>query len=457
MDTRTNGTGQLVGPRGKPVSTGAAVSNRLRAALHSDALERQRFSNLMGLQYDKDRDIWEVAGYPDKYKFDDGLERFERQHVAGRIVEMPADTTWKDPPRVFEPDVEDSEFADEYTQIANRLRLTHAWNRLDIMMGLGEYALQLLGFSDVETDRDLRNPIKRGALSGPDDLMFVSQFKQEDVTIKKWVDNPGDPRFGRPDLYEINLSSGVEGFSAGTETVHWSRVVHAAENTLDDEVYGRPRLKRVLNLLHDLEKITAATGESYWQLAAKILVASIDPEATIDDGEMDDLEGDLEDLIHDLRRHFLGQGISLDLLGGDTPDPSDPADMIFMLMAAASGIPKRILFGTETGERASTQDERAWLGSISERRDQFAEPMVVRPFIDRLIFAGVLSEPTSGYEIEWPTLFELDEAEIAETDERRAQTAASLVGPGRSPLAEGVVEVDENGRLQIIPTGSDST
>ena len=44
------------------------------------------------------------------------------------------------------------------------------------------------------------------------------------------------------------------------------------------------------------------------------------------------------------------------------------------------------------------------MSQIQERHEQFAEPSILRPFIDRLIWLGALPAPV-GYEVEWPSLF----------------------------------------------------
>ena len=66
------------------------------------------------------------------------------------------------------------------------------------------------------------------------------------------------------------------------------------------------------------------------------------------------------------------------------------------LISAASGIPLRIMTGSERGELASTQDDGNWASRIEERQLHFAEPMILRPLIDRLIELRALPEPSDG-------------------------------------------------------------
>ena len=81
--------------------------------------------------------------------------------------------------------------------------------------------------------------------------------------------------------------------------------------------------------------------------------------------------------------------------------------------------------GSERGELASTQDKENWSDRIDERRRDYAEPMILRNFIDRNIAVGTLPEPgTDGYEVSWPEIYSPTDQEQAEVAERRTTTLA---------------------------------
>ncbi len=50
--------------------------------------------------YEGDRDYYEVLGYPVTISPSDYMERYERQSIASRVVDLPATDTWKSPPRL---------------------------------------------------------------------------------------------------------------------------------------------------------------------------------------------------------------------------------------------------------------------------------------------------------------------------------------------------------------------
>jgi hypothetical protein len=124
------------------------------------------------------------------------------------------------------------------------------------------------------------------------------------------------------------------------------------------------------------------------------------------------------------------------------------ADFYFSLIAGASGIPKRILFGSELGELASTTDEATYFGSIEERRVQFANSQIIRPLLDRLIGIKALPKPSSGeYSIVWAPLNVESPKQKADASLVRAQTAQALTPIGGNP--RDLVLIDENGEVWL--------
>lgn len=425
-----------------------------RVALSSELTERLRFAQRAGLQYGTKRYVYKVAGYPaqGEVDFDDYWARYDRQDIASRVVDMPARTTWRNPPEILEKDANgdpiegETPFTRAVLELIDRVNLWSALERVDRLSGIGRYGVLLLGFR-AGSDQELRLPARR--MRGVEDLLFLTPRAEGGSTISKWDADPTSEHFGTPEVYKIQLSSGMSEFPQKAIEVHRSRVIHVAEDCLEDEVFGRPRLKNILNLLHDLEKITAASGEAYWQLADRILMASIDPDAKVSPNAREALGEALEEMMHDLRRQLVAQGLDMKWLESTPPDPRGAAELCMMLIGAARGIPYRLLFGNTTGERASSEDQKTWLGSIAERIERHASPNILRPFLDRMIEVGVLPRPTHGYLDVWPTLWETPEIEVAERNAAIARAAKDLTPVGADPLA--LIEIDEDGLIHLVP------
>jgi len=409
----------------------------------SSISDRMALAAKTGVAFGGARDYYSILGYQRKIEFEDYYGKYDRQDIAGRIVESPALTTWRKPPLVYE--TEDTEnltpFEEAWNKLLKRHRIWHYFQRVDILAGIGRYGVLLIGFRDG----DLASPVKPGQFKGVDDLLYLAVYHEGSAKIERFVTDPTNPRFGLPEYYKIDLSgslkrqanSGAGDLAAGSQLVHWTRVIHVAEGLEEDEVFGRPRLRRVYNLLDDLQKVVGASAEMFWQGAYRGPVVSTKDDFTIDKTNADQIAQEIEEYVHGLRRIMRLHGLEAQFPPGNVPDPSRIFDVIMTLIASVTGIPKRILMGSERGELASTQDEDNWLGRIAERQVQFAEPVILRQFIDRLIWAGVLpqvQDEERGYQVEWPSLFVLSEKEQAEINRIKAETARVLAPDGRVEL-----------------------
>ncbi|MGH9256223.1 MAG: anti-CBASS protein Acb1 family protein, partial [Vicinamibacterales bacterium] len=342
---------------------------------------------------------------------------------------------------------DETPFTTAFGEMAMRLKLWRHFARVDRLGGVGRYGILLIGTRGAE---DLKMPLKK--LQGPESVIYLQAYHEGDVRIVQWVNDQHDPRYGEAALYKIRASSSTDNFKIGATPellVHWSRVIHVAEDA-DDRVHGRPRLERCLNRLTDLEKIVASTGEAYWQSVVRILTANVDALGDTDEAQLKELDERLMEMTHDLRRQFTGQGIKLEYLPTDVPAVKDIGDLYFSLIAAGAGIPQRILFGSEMGELASSTDQQTWFGVIDERQEQFVEPDILRAFIDRMIEFGGLPAPDGGeYQSVWPTLFKETDTEKADLNLKRAQQATTLTPVGGDPRT--MVEIDDEGTITLLP------
>lgn len=424
------------------------------AANASDLNARARIASRLGQEFGGDRDLYSVLGYDTDPDPEDYWSRFLRQDIAATIVKAPAHTSWRHAPKIQDaPDQEEeTDFEADVMRLYEDHRLLHYLERVDVLAGLGRFGILFLGVADGE-DVDLSDPVDMDALDGVGDLAYLSAFSERSVEVNDLVNDPKDPRFGLPESYEVEFRASER----RSETVHWTRCIHIAEDLLEGEVYGRPRMEAVLNRLVDLEKVVGGAAEMTWRGADRKYVVNADPDmGAINNPE--DMQEQFEDMIHGLRPAAYLRGMNIDSIEGDTVDPSGIKDSILELIAGETGIPKRILTGSERGELASTQDRATWLGRVSERQSSFCEPRILRPVLDRLVEFGILSPPiesdatetrrtatedTGSYDVDWPDLFELNEleqADIRSTNAQALKNAAPSGDPGQLAEPEEIRE-----------------
>jgi hypothetical protein len=393
-----------------------------------------------GTQFDGRRDLYNILGYPPEIHFQDYVEKYRRQDIAGKIVDLPPQDTWRKPPVITDGDEDTtlptprSAFLQGVKFLVEKRRLWHYLQRVDRLAGVGRYAVLLVG---TRGDSDIKDDLAPNSLSGPGDVIYLSVFSEGSAQITSLQRDPQSERFGLPLLYTLNLGEGL-----GSVTAHWSRVLHVAEDLLEDEIYGMPRLERVYNRLEDLLKVIGGGSEASWKNMDRGIHADVrDGFADLDEDSGKKLSDEIDEYIHGLRRFIRTQGVDLKPLGSDVVDPTGIFNATIALISAACDIPQRILMGSERGELASSQDQANWAGVIASRQTQHAEPAILRPFLDRLILSGALPKPSSGiYGVQWASLFELNELEKAKIAETYANAIAKVAPAGSADI---IVPPDE--------------
>lgn len=388
------------------------------AKLQALSILSNRFSlgASLGVQYNGERDIYQVLGYPLHLEYKDFISRYLRQDIGKAIVKRPVDSTWKGKFYVVENDEEDTPFEKAWLQLSKQLKLKQAFIRLDKLVSLGKYGVLFLGFDDVIDSADFMKPVTPGKRK----LLYVKPLSESSAVIDSFEMNPRNPRYGLPLYYVITVTN------TGTNkmqsfTVHYSRVLHVTGETLESECYGVPILEVVFNRLLDLDKTVGGSGEMFWRGARPGYQGVAAPDTQISDDTLEALKTQIDEYEHNLRRILINQGIELSSLASQVVDPSNFVDVQIQMISAVTGIPKRILTGSERGELSSSQDEDSWNNIIAARREEYAEEQIIHPFIDKCIETGVLPTPKEDYSINWEKGHSLSEKEEAEIGEIKAR------------------------------------
>lgn len=374
-----------------------------RITAMAELASRMNVGARMGMQYSGERDIAKALGYQQSITYDDLLATYIRQDIAKAIVDRPVKSTWRGDFTVIEPHTEeDTPFEAGWEEMYRKLAIKQSFLRVDKLASLGNYALLFLGFNDVNSPDALINPVSKGVGR---ELLYLKPFGQNVVAIKEWDRDTSSPEYGAPKIYQVNIgdSTSKEG---QTVNVHKSRIVHVAFDLLDSEYEGAPVLEAVYNRLKDLEKLVGGSAEMFWRGARPGYAGKIDPEYMLTKDTEEGLKRQLDEFEHNLRRVLMLEGVTLDSLEPQVVDPSMHVDIQIQMISAVTGIPKRILTGSERGDLASTQDKDNWLDLIQMRREEYAEPKIVRATIDRCIEFGVLPPPEKEtYKVKWQDLY----------------------------------------------------
>lgn len=398
------------------------------------------------------RDIDFECDYPTDPTPFDYKRAYDREPIARRTVNLYPKECWQVQPTVYQKDTtgeEETAFEKAWDGLSKGLRGEKSWHaqeegsivwsylrRLDEFSGIGHYGVLLLGFDDIPASgaRTLGDPVKKGKRK----LLFMKVFPETLAQVATWDNEPGSPRYGKPVSYNITFNDPTEGqqggigLITGLRMVHWTRVIHVADNAQSGDVLGTPRLQVVINRIRDLEKEYGGAGEGFWQNAFPVKVLETHPSLGGDvDVNLVALKDMLEQVRNGTQREIILEGMTGKTIPPSALDPTPWLSACIEAICIVLGCPVRIFKGSERGELASSQDDDSWNDRLKERQNTYLTPMVVVPFVDRLIQYGVLPEPEGeGYVIDWPDLTSRSDTQKAAVGLQRVQALASYETSG---------------------------
>ncbi len=375
---------------------------------------RLMMASMLGLTYGGARDLYSALGYKKELTFLDYWTQYTRQDIAAALINRPCNATWHGAVSIMNPGTADGndELQKKYDSLEWKLKLKSAYLRVDKLAAIGGYAVLLLGFSDVARSEDFSKEVSKSTSL---ELRYVTPFSVQAAKIHEYETDTSSPRYGLPKVYQIS-SSTTSGLAINL-LVHHSRIIHVVGEALESDVLGVPYMRDVFNRLTDCEKLAGGSAEMFWRGARPGMAGAVDKDASASPTLKDDLNAQWQEYENGLRRVMLTEGVTLNSLQTQVADPLNHVDVQISLIAAAKGIPKRVLTGSEKAELASSQDRDAWIEFIDNRRTEIAEPQILGALVDRLMLYGILPM-VPRYTITWtPLVFsnEQDKANVGKT------------------------------------------
>lgn len=377
---------------------------------------------------------WFDFGYPQTVSFAEFYTMFKRNGIARAGVCRPVEKTWQDNPWLLErEDVHEETTLEKEVRIAfDRLMFWTKLKEADKRSRVGAYGGVILRFAD---NRLFRESVEK-VPGGLDGLVELIPFYEGQLRVAEWDTDERSPTYGQPKMYRFEEYSSVIGQPQNRKfDVHPDRV-HLW--TLDGTVHGESTLEPGYNHLVDIEKVLGAGGEGFWKNAKSAPVLEVDKDASIQTlqqmlGAKDPSEiGEkLDEVIGDWQTGFdqalTLQGITAKTLPIQLPSPEHFLKGPLEAFAASIPIPMKILLGSQTGERASTEDAREWEQTIMARRAQLVVPNIKR-LVDKLVRFGVL--PDRDWFVDWSDLTEASMDEKIERADKMAGINQKLLGTG---------------------------
>lgn len=231
-------------------------------------------------------------------------------------------------------------------------------------------------------------------------LIFMRPFDETLVQVTRLETDINSPRHNQPVMYRLTLidpdfaKEHAISMNIACPEVHWTRILHIADNLTNSECFGVPRQQPVYRHLRNLYKLYGGAPEMYWRGAMNGLSFETHPQLGGDvDVDKDAFKDMIENFRNGLQRDLQTSGMTVKSIAPNISDPTPFIEGQITAICIKIGIPQRIFMGSERGELASTQDDSSWNDRLKHRQEMYVTPRIIIPFIDRMIATGVLPKP----------------------------------------------------------------
>jgi hypothetical protein len=396
-------------------------------------------------------------GYPDVVTFDLAYHAYCRIGIGRAGVDKTVDKTWQDTPWLQEfarDDGDDTPETPTEKEVRERFAELRVWQNLataDRRGMVGRYAGVILRLAD---NKRFDQPVGR-VPGGLDGLVEVIPAWEGQLTVSQWDTDETSETYGQPKMFQFQEAAVDKQTSQPRQfNVHPDRVIIWSET---GTVHGSSALEPGYNSLLDLEKIRGAGGEGFWKNAKAGLSLEIDKDAKIADMAramgvpetevVDRMDEQVESFNKGFDKAILLQGIKATPIPVTLPSPEHFFAIALQDFAASLSIPLKILVGSQTGERASTEDAEEWAKTIMSRRTDETIPNIMA-VVRRLVRFSILKE--ADWHLDWTDLTESSPSEkvaladkMADVNVKMKDTGEFVFTPeelrgvtGREPLAD---------------------
>lgn len=377
-------------------------------------------------------------GYPKDVDFLTAYRAYTRNGIANAAVEKTVGKTWEDNPflQEFQRDgtvkgnAEETKLEADIRQRFEDLRL---WQRLaetDRRSLVGSYSGAILRLAD---DKRFEEPVDTvpGGLEG---LVEIIPAWEGQLEVAEYETDEASADYGHPKMFQFNEAAIDGGKQPRSFKVHPDRVVIWSR---DGTINGRSLLEPGYNDLVTLEKISGAGGEGFWKNAKSAPVLEVDKEADpkrmadVMGIEPEDMADAMDDQVTAWQKGFdsllMLQGIQAKTLSITLPSPEHFFAVALQGFAASVLMPVKILVGSQTGERASTEDAAEWSKTAMSRRRNQTMPNIME-LVNRLERFRIL--PERDWFLAWSDLTEASMTEKIDRAGRMAEVNQKMEGGG---------------------------
>lgn len=419
-------------------------------ALNDARMARARMGLMaptMGLD-NKRHSAWCEYGFPEQITYENLYALYRRGGIAHGAVEKLVGKCWQTNPEIIEgDDADESKDETSWEKNAKKVftkRLWRAFAEADRRRLVGRYAGILLHIND---SRKWDQPVVSGK-----SLKKVTIAWAGSLTVSQWVTDENSAEYGQPKQWKYveSLPNG----GTNQRFVHPDRVFILGDYSNDAIGFLEPGY----NACVSLEKVEGGSGESFLKNAARQLNVNFEKEidfnnlASLYGVSIDELQDKFNEVAGEMNRGndvlMTTQGATVAPLVTAVADPSATYNVNLQTFAASVDIPVKVLVGMQTGERASTEDQKYFNARCQSRRGDLS--FEIEDFSDKLIELKII-DAVSEKTVIWDDLNEQTGTEKLANAKTMAEINQTSEGSGENPAfsreeirtAAGYENVDE--------------
>lgn len=403
-----------------------------------NAFARRFSGGTFGVSPNGKRDFNALFGYGDFLSYTDYFSMYKRGGIANVVVAKVAKSCWRDMPKIL---VDDDEVLEDELALLKNANFFRMLERADILNRIGSFSVMLIGIPD---GLELNLPVG-SAKKGSFDAMYFNVYGYDGIEILKTDSDPASSRFGLPVLYQLQTIDVDNSLRKQTQIisriVHYTRIVHLAEGSLDSSIEGTSALEAPWNALTDKEKTRGSSAEAYYRNARQKLALETNDGAKVstDPKAITALKENVENFQNGLEDVLRLSNMKANMLQPSMASPRDTFDIAVEEVAGTTGIPVRILTTKAGGSVTGSEDKATWNALVNDRQDQECSLYLIDA-LKVMSEAGIIELPDNVV-VKWPVQTSLSEKESSESMRNKAE-AFKAATEGLSTIGADEVVVE---------------
>lgn len=421
-----------------------ALAHAVRLAVSSSdaALTRAR-ERLLSASPSLDQkrsQAWCEFGWPTDVTNEMLYRLYRRGGIAHGAISKIGGACWRTPPELVEGDESDrSSDTTSWEKAASSVmtaELWSVWKEADVRRMATRYSGLILHVAD---NQSWDQPVTRAssALVGLTPV-WASALKPVDL-----ITDTASPDYGKPRRWSYTEDA-ANGSAGRMVDVHPDRIFILGDWRSDAIGFLEP----AFNAFVSLEKVEGGSGESFLKNASRQISVSFDKDinlqsiASVYGVDLAGLQEKFNEAAREINRGndqmLITQGATVSPLVSPVADPQPTYDVNLQTAAAALDIPTKVLVGMQTGERASTEDQRYFNDRCQSRRGDLA--FEIKAFVRQLIRIKVL-KPIAQFAVLWDDLNEQTAGQKLDSAERMSKINAAALDPSAEPFTMAEIRV----------------